>query len=372
MNYYSSFIEEAYKNKQIMESQEWFESYGLALYLFSENAVDTPSISKSAKVKKYQKKELDKNNKSIGPVVKVEDVRQLIAKARSEDSFNSIYENYMFPHHKIRPTDVIYLFKALAQKDMDAALVALDAFSDDFLLQNDFWAGIVTFIVAANSGDYKIAQTQIVLLIQFLQSYSHKEFLFFLVPYLVKSFLPESYWPWQFKNIEVESNGIIYYGLPIIIHNLEAEGYSATPWLELEPVSSIYLEDSYGAKYKKSNVLLETTNIASNLAANAVLQSAGAIYNMIVNGKFKIVAHSGVKTLVLQKNVEIPLNSCGFVITNDKHEFDNWVNPNNSSSIEKHQSFFNLTDGKCYQPRSKDQFSDPSAMFDALASKIKG
>ena len=305
------------------------------------------------------------------------DVHNLIKKVRSEKDLDEVWANFEFPCCDIRALELVPILEALAKKDIDTALILLSQISDAYLIKNEFSGLIITFIVAANSGDYDDAQLNMISLIQYFQTFEHIGFMNYLVPYLIKTHLPEAEWLWNFKTLDIKFNGQVYYAMPIMIHNSAAEGENrdSTPWIEMKPSDSVHLEDVYGRKYMSvetaiANTSLAVTNVASNLAANAIIQTASVIFNMVTNGKFDVVTLSSVKKLVVEKNTEMPLNSCGYIITRDKVEFDSWLVPDNNNSIKDFDAFINFADGLPYKSRKGSDFEYASEILELLKNEM--
>ena len=376
-NHIENFSEDALLRKpnKNFSDNEWFNAYGVGLYLLSDDS------KKSVKAVNFRDKKLKSLLNNQPDVVTLDDVRKIAARTKSVDDLYDVVNRYEAPtaNRVSRSVALITVMEQLKQENVPEALNAIANLPVDYKVESTVWGQVITFVVAALSGDYKAAQFEASILISRLQSDNRQAHLACMLPALCVKYLPEAHWPWQFKKTTIEWEGELYHCMPIVIHNKEAEGgneFMKIPWSERRETTKVYAYDAYGRKGHSmasttTNAMTATASAVGSLAANVAIQSVAAIARQYSKGRFRAFSlNSYSNTLVLKKDVKVPINSCGYVITKDEAMFDEWAKSDSNVDMKAMDAFLNFADNEAHQPKKSTAIADVKGLIAALQAKM--
>ncbi|MEZ9658737.1 hypothetical protein [Vibrio sp. 10N.261.52.F3] len=363
---------------------EWYESYGLALHLFkSDSKIYTKAMKKRDGHKKHIAKYIEPKLLTTEGVT--EEFKKIMRWKTFVERWDAYYEPIAKPQDRVHHLSAV--LEALSDEDVPRALIEIDNLPVDYLINDTFWGEVILFIVAARSGDQEQARSITQGLYNMAQSDHNTALLSHLLPALCKKYLDEEYYPWQMKARVVNWNGETYHCVPVLIHNFDAFGgqeyINHTPVRQRarverkHSVDYVYSTDRYGNRGQ--SIASATANVGIAVASatgkvighTLLLGAAGAIY-LALAGKIRVNHYNNSNhKIVLNRKTEMPVNSCGYIVTKQNSTIEPWQDEEGSESIDNSFSFLNFTDGLAYPCRKGYDIPDEQGLIQLLFDEIK-
>ena len=356
-----------------------FNSYKLPLYL----------LKLDPQVHKKELKSRDKSKKTAADLFEpallmVEGVREEFRKIKRFKTYAQRWDKYLHPvaESKYRIHYFSTVLEALANDDIEAALKEVDNLPADFLCQDEFWGKVVEFIIAALSGEQEYARALTQTLYNMAQCEHNPAILANLMPLLCLKYLESEYYPWQMQSRTVDWQNETYYCEPVYVHNLDA--YGGEEYLKQTPVKQrghvarkhdagyVYAYDRHGNKTQSvataaANVSIVAVKAVGQVAAATILAGvAGGIY-LALAGKIKAYHYRNSNNkMIFKRSVEIPVNSCGYIVSKQSSALAAWADEYSSESVNLDFAFLNFVDGEVYPCRKGYDVPDAEALIELL------
>ncbi|MEZ9706748.1 hypothetical protein AB4308_20415, partial [Vibrio breoganii] len=134
----------------------------------------------------------------------------------------------------------------------------------------------------------------------------------------------------------------------------------------------VYSTDRYGNRGQ--SIASATANVGIAVASatgkvighTLLLGAAGAIY-LALAGKIRVNhCNNSNHKIVLNRKTEMPVNSCGYIVTKQNSTIEPWQDEEGSESIDNSFSFLNFTDGLAYPCRKGYDIPDEQGLIQLL------
>ncbi|MGI9886079.1 hypothetical protein [Vibrio chagasii] len=361
---------------------KWYASYGLPLHLFKS---DEKIYQKALKKRNGNKKHIQKY---VEPkLLTVEGVTQELRNTKRLKTYTERWNKYFNPiaDPKHRTHHLSEVLEALADNDIEKALEAVTNLPEDYLIHEEFWGKVVLFIISALSGEQAHAQAITQELFNMAQSEHNTAILSNFLPAICEKYLEPEYLPWQMKSKTVTWQGETYYCEPVAVHNMDAFGgeeyinntsAKQRAYVERKHTPNyVYSYDRYGNKGQSglsltTNAAISTANAVGKLAANALILTVGGALYIMLAGKIRAYhyANSSHK-MVFKRSVEMPVNSCGYLVSKQSNTLKPLQNEESEASISQDYSFLNFADGIAYPCRKGYEIPDEEGLIELLSSE---
>lgn len=226
----------------------WFNIYGLASYVI-DNENGNKARERADKITPKLKRFLPK------PIEHLE-LREYLNKCNFSFSANGVSEVIRVDRELSIEDRCVYIAPILIlikERKLDEALDALENLRADIPLHVSVWGSIIAFLILCLSENYEDAKLELEEMIGKAQAYETPVLLNLVLPMLTKEYLPEEYWPWHYRNVEIDWDGTKYYCLPVTMHNWNAFGgdkLKSIPWVKAERPEYMSMVTSSGKEYQ--------------------------------------------------------------------------------------------------------------------------